>query len=287
MSEVYLNGQYLPLAEARVPVLDRGFLFGDGVYEVIPAYSGHPLRLPQHLDRLENSLGAIRLDNPLSRTEWARTIGRLLAAEVGTDQTIYLQVTRGAATDRDHRFPPAEVRPTVFAMARPLKPRRPEAIAQGVAAVTRQDLRWHRCDIKAITLLANVLLRQEADDADAEEAILIRDGMATEGSSSNLFLVQEGAAVTPPKGHPILAGITRDLALDLAREAGIACVERYIAEAELATAEEIWITSSTREVMAVTRLNGAPVGLGVPGPVWRRLDDGYQDYKARLRAGHA
>lgn len=286
MSAVYLNGEYLPLAEARVPVLDRGFLFGDGVYEVIPAYGGHPLWLPQHLDRLENSLHAIRLDNPLSRAEWVRTIERLLAAAPGTDQTLYLHVTRGAAPDRDHRFP-AEARPTVFAMARPLKPRKPEAVAQGVAVVTRRDVRWHRCDIKAVTLLANVLLRQEADDTGAEEAILIRDGMATEGSSSNLFLVQGGEVVTPPKGHLILPGITRDLALDLAREAGIPCVERDIAEAELAAADEIWITSSTREVMAVTRLNGARVGAGVPGPVWWRIDNGYQGYKARLRTGHA
>ncbi|MCU0836091.1 MAG: D-amino acid aminotransferase [Chromatiaceae bacterium] len=284
MAEVYLNGEYLPLSEARISVLDRGFLFGDGVYEVIPVYGGRPLRLPQHLDRLENSLRGIRLDNPLDRGQWGAVIERLLAAAPGTDQAIYLQVTRGAPPERDHLFP-VGVAPTVLVMAKPLKPRAPQIAERGVSAVTLEDLRWLRCDIKAVTLLANVLLRQASADAGADEAILVRDGLAQEGSSSNLFLVKDGVIHTPPKGQLLLAGITRDLALDLAREAGLPCVERPLPVAELATADEVWLSSSTREVMPVTRLDGAAVGDGLPGPVWRRLDTVYQDYKARLRRG--
>jgi D-alanine transaminase len=284
MAEVYLNGEYLPLGEARVSVLDRGFLFGDGVYEVIPAYGARPLRLPQHLDRLENSLRGIRLDNPLDRGEWGAVIERLLGGTPGADQAIYLQVTRGAPPERDHLFP-SGVAPTVFVMAKPLKPRAPEIAERGVSAVTLEDLRWLRCDIKAVTLLANVLLRQASAEAGADEAILVRDGLAQEGSSSNLFSVKDEVIHTPPKSQLLLPGITRDLALELARKAGLTCLERPLPVGELAAADELWLSSSTREVMPVTRLDGAPVGDGLPGPVWRRIDALYQDYKARLRRG--
>jgi len=284
MAEVYLNGAYLPLSEARVSVLDRGFLFGDGVYEVIPAYGARPLRLAQHLDRLDNSLRGIRMDNPLGRGQWGAVIERLLAAAPGTDQAVYLQVTRGAPPERDHLFP-AGVAPTVLVMVKPLKPRAPEIAERGISAVTLQDLRWMRCDIKAVTLLANVLLRQASADAGADEAILVRDGLAQEGSSSNLFAVKDGVILTPPNGQLLLPGITRDLALELAREAALTCLERPLAVAELAAADEVWLSSSTREVMPVTRLDGASVGDGLPGPIWRRIDALYQDYKARLRRG--
>jgi len=286
MPEVYLNGEFLPLEEARVSVMDRGFLFGDGVYEVIPAYGGRPFRLAQHLDRLDYSLAAIRMDNPLPREEWRWILERLTGAAPGVDRMIYLQVTRGADAKRHHLFP-LSAEPTRFVMAWDAKPRDPAIEAQGIAAVTLEDFRWLRCDIKSIALLGNVLLRQAAEDAGAEESILIRDGCATEGSSTNLFLVRAGELATPPKGHLLLPGITRDLVLELAREAGIPCREREVRAEELAAADEIWISSSSREVEPVTRLDGEPVGDGVPGPQWRRMDALFQDYKGRLRAGHA
>lgn len=284
MAEVYLNGAFVPLEEAKVPVMDRGFLFGDGVYEVIPVYEGRPRRLAAHLDRLGRSLAAIRLANPLPDAEWHRILAVLLGS--GGDQSVYVQVTRGSATERDHRFP-AKVHPTVLAMARPMKARRPDLADTGVAAITRADQRWDRCDIKATALLAAVLARQEAAEVGADEAILVRDGRAVEGSSSNLFLVTGGEISTPPLGPNLLAGITRALVMELAAGAGIPCYERDIAAVELAGADEVWLTSSLREVVPVTRLDGVPVGSGLPGPLWRRMDGLYQDYKDRLRAGDA
>ena len=280
MDEVYLNGEYMPLAEAKVPVMDRGFLFGDGVYEVIPVYGGHPFRLSQHLDRLDRSLEAIRIDNPLARDAWGRILGRLTGPGSEGDQLVYLQVTRGADTSRNHLFPKSAL-PTVLMMAWEARPRRPEVAETGIAAVTLADLRWLRCDIKSTALLGNVLLRQAAEDAGAEESILVRDGFATEGSSTNFFLVKDGEVVTPPNGNLLLPGITRDFVLDLVREAGIPCSERTVAEAELKTADEIWISSSSRELVPVTRLDGEPVGKGLPGPAWRRLDGLFQQYKMR------
>lgn len=280
---VYLNGAFLPLADACVPVLDRGFLFGDGVYEVIPAYGGRPFRLREHLQRLQRSLEAIRLPNPHSDADWASLLQELLAHNPGEDQGIYLQVTRGAAPKRDHAIP-AAVRPTVFAMCNPIVPPSPRIADEGIGAITREDFRWLRCDIKATTLLANVLLRQQAADEDALEAILIRDGLALEGAASNLFLVRSGALVTPPKSELLLAGITRDLVLELAESQGLPWEERPVAAAELPQADEIWLSSSTRELLPVTRLDGRPVANGRPGPIWHRMNGYYQDYKARLRA---
>lgn len=284
MTEVYLNGEFVPSEEAKVPVMDRGFLFGDGVYEVIPVYDGRPRRLAAHLDRLGRSLAAIRLVNPHPDAEWYRILAVLLGS--GGDRSVYVQVTRGPATERDHCFP-ADVHPTVLAMVRPMKARRPDLADTGVAAITRADQRWHRCDIKATSLLAAVLARQEAADVGAEEAILLRDGRAVEGSSSDLFLVKGGEISTPPLGPNLLAGITRGLVVELAAEAGIRCHERDIAAAELDGADELWLSSSVREVVPVTRLDGVPVGSGLPGPLWRRMDGLYQDYKDRLRAGDA
>ncbi len=286
VAEVYLNGEFMPLDQAKVPVMDRGFLFGDGVYEVIPVYGGQAFRLPEHLDRLDNSLSAIRMENPLPRDEWGRILQRLSGGADRPDQLVYLQVTRGADPTRNHLFP-VSPRPTVFVMAWDAKARHPDIAARGIAAITLDDFRWLRCDIKAIALLSNVLLRQAAEDAGVEESILIRDEYAIEGSISNLFAVLGGELITPPKGNLLLPGITRDLVVDLAREAGIPCSEREITREELAGAEEVWITSSSREVAPVTRLDGEPVGEGRPGPLWRRMDSLFQDYKARLRAGHA
>jgi D-alanine transaminase len=282
VAQVYLNGEYLPLEEARIPVLDRGFLFGDGVYEVIPVYGGRPFRLAEHMDRLDRSLAAIRLENPLSRSAWGEVFTHVIGGAAG-DQSLYLQVTRGADGKRNHLFP-AAVRPTVFAMAWEAKPRSPEIAREGVAAITLEDLRWLRCDIKSVALLGNVLLRQCAEDAGSEESILIREGRVTEGSSTNVFIVTGGEIVTPPKTNLLLPGITRDLVLELARDAALPCAEREVRREELAAAEEVWLTSSSREVVPVTRLDGRPVGQGRPGPQWRRMDGLYQDYKSRLAA---
>lgn len=286
MSErVYLNGEYLPLAEATVPVLDRGFMFGDGVYEVIPAYARRPFRLQHHLQRLDASLRAIRLGNPLSFADWEAVIERVIAGNEGSDQSVYLQVTRGPAR-RDHGFPAAP-QPTVLVMSSPLSDI-PEAVAaDGICAITLPDIRWGRCDIKAITLLPNILLRQQALDAGAAEAILLREGRVTEGAASNVFIVVEGVMVTPPKSQYLLPGITRDLVVQLAQAHDLPCREAEITEPELRGAEEVWLTSSTKEVLPVTLLDGLPVGSGRPGPVWERMLALYQEYKRSLRRGHA
>ncbi|WP_018233679.1 D-amino acid aminotransferase [Thioalkalivibrio thiocyanodenitrificans] len=280
---VYLNGHYLPESEARVSVLDRGFLFGDGVYEVVPAYGGRLFRLEQHLDRLDRSLAAVRIMPPLDRAGWTRMLTELLARNPGGDRSVYLQVTRGAAR-RDHAFP-EDASPTVFAMVNPLQPGDPALLETGVAAVTMPDTRWARCDIKAITLLANILARQQAVEAGATEAILVRAGRAIEGAASNLFVVGDGVIVTPPKDQSLLPGITRDLVVELAEAHNVPLMETPVTEADLRAAEEIWLTSSTKEILPVTRLDDRPVGDGRPGPVWARMMKLYQDYKQQLREG--
>ncbi len=280
MPTVYLNGDFLPLDEARVSVLDRGFLFGDGVYEVIPVYSRRPFRLHEHLQRLQHSLDGIRLANPHSEAEWVTLVQRLAAEAEWPDQGIYLQVTRGPAP-RDHAFP-AEVRPTVFLMPMPLKPPPPALVASGVCAITATDDRWLHCDVKAISLLANVLLRQLSVDAGCAETILIRDGRLTEGSTSNVFIVSGGVILTPPKSQLMLPGVTYDVVLELARKHGLPHAVREISEAELRAADEIWLTSTPKEVLAVTTLDGRPVGDGQPGPVFRRMHAAYQAYKAAV-----
>jgi len=283
MSElIYLNGEFLPQEQAHVSVMDRGFLFGDGVYEVIPAYAGLPFRLQEHLQRLDASLEAIRMSPPLDAAQWRAVFERLLAQRGDADQQIYLQVTRGAYGKRLHAIP-EEVTPTVMAFATELAVRDPALVKQGMSVITLDDIRWERCNIKAITLLANILSQQQARDEGAQEAILVRDGMANEGTASNLFIVREGLIITPPKSSHLLPGITRDLVLELAREAGLPYAEASISVDELEHAEEIWITSSTKEVMPVTRLNGRPVDNGHPGPMWEKMDALYGACKARLR----
>jgi len=275
---VYLNGTFLPLSQAKIPVLDRGFLFGDGVYEVIPAYGGRLFRLDQHLDRLDHSLRAIRLDSPLQRHQYRTICQELLQGDV--DQAVYLQITRGVALKRDHAFP-TEPHPTVVAWATPIDTNLPRPIR----AITCEDIRWQWCHIKAITLLANVLLRQEAIDRGCQEAILIRNGEVTEGAASNVFAVIDGTVVTPAKGPYLLPGITRDLILELAAAHGISCAERTLTAEELARAEEIWLSSSIRELVPVVELDGKPVGGGRPGPLWHKLHDLFQSYKQAFRQG--
>lgn len=286
MSIVYLNGAYLPLEDARISVLDRGFLFADGVYEVIPAYGGHLLRLQEHLQRLQSNLDAIRMDNPMSHSEWQAILQRLLDENAGEDQSIYLQVTRGVAATRNHAFPEV-VTPTVFVMATQLSKVDKEQLRPGVSAITLDDIRWKACNVKSISLLGNILLRQQAHDKNAAEAILINDGKAVEGAASNVFIVKDGVLITPPTSHCLLPGITRDLILELARNNQMPCEERDISAQELATADEVWLTSSTREIMPVIELDGQPVANGKAGPIWEKMIDIYQQYKAELRLGRA
>jgi len=274
---VYLNGQYLPLNEAKVSVLDRGFLFGDGVYEVIPSYYGHLFHFQDHLTRLENSLAGIRLANPYTREQWLEILTPLLDA--GENQYIYLQITRGVAAKRDHAFP-EHIEPTVFAMCSKIVPL--AGRDNGVKAVTMDDSRWGFCNIKAITLLGNILHRQEAVDQDCTEALLVKDGAVTEGAASNVFAVIDGVLVTPPKSNDILPGITRDVILEIAAKNNIPCREQRIALDALKSADEIWITSSTREIIPVVELDGKPVANGKPGPIWQTMNQLFQAYKQSL-----
>lgn len=284
MSEaiVYLNGEFVPLSKAKVPVLDRGFIFGDGVYEVIPAYGYQLFRIDEHLQRLQNSLTAVRIHNPYSPEEWKRILNTLLEKNPAEDVSIYLQITRGVAK-RDHAFP-ANITPTVFAMANPLVTTDEQAFNQGIAAITLDDTRWQYCNVKAITLLANILLRQAAIDEGAAEAILIRDGEVSEGAASNVFIVHNGIIMTPPKGARLLPGITRDLIVELAHIQQLPVQEVNFSKTELLTAEEIWISSSTKEIMPVVKLNDRPVGNGQPGPIARKLFGIFQEYKQMLKA---
>jgi D-alanine transaminase len=281
---VFLNGGFMPLAEAKVPVLDRGFIFGDGVYEVVPVYSKVPFRLEEHLNRLERSLGAVGIRNPYTREQWRGFIANLIERQPFDDQGVYFQVTRGVAK-RDHAFP-KDAQPTVFMMSNPLVPPARAQVERGASAITARDNRWLRCDIKSISLIGNVLLRQLSAEAEAVETVLFRDGKLTEASSSNVFIVDKGVIVSPPKNELILPGITYDVVLELARANGLPLELRAISEPEVLAADEIWVTSSSKEVLALVQLDGKPVGDGRPGPVFRRMYQLYQDFKREvMRAG--
>jgi D-alanine transaminase len=276
---VYLNGQFLPIEEAKIPVLDRGFIYGDGVYELIPVYKRRPFRLPQHLMRLQHSLDGIRLANPHSEAEWTSIIGEIVARQPFDDQGVYFQVTRGVAK-RDHTFP-AGVAPTVFMMSNPLSTPSAEQVARGVAVVTADDNRWRRCDLKTISLLGNVLMRQLAADAGAVETVMFRDGNLTEASASNVLVVIRGGIVAPPKDNQILPGITYGAVYEFAREAGMPFGMRPVSRAEALVADEMWLSSSTKEVIAVTTMDGRPFSTGVPGPVFRKMHALFQEHKPR------
>lgn len=279
---VYLNGAFLPAEQACVSPLDRGFLFGDGVYEVIPSYQGEFFLLDEHIERLRRSLREIRMPEPQPDQGWTGLLAELLERNPGAARSVYLQVTRGSAT-RDHAFP-ARVAATVFAMVSPIVPPAPGIADRGVKAVTLPDQRWGRCDIKAVALLPNVLARQQAVEHGAVEAVLLRDGKLTEGAASNVFAVLGGAVVTPPLGPDILPGITRQFLLDALRNEGWVCREEPVLESALRSAEEIWLTSSTKELLPVTVLDGRPVGGGRPGPVWRRALDVFRSARERSMA---
>jgi D-alanine transaminase len=279
---VYLNGAWLPLEEARVPVQDRGFMFGDGVYEVMPVYARAPFRLREHLVRLQTSLDAIRIVNPHAAADWEALLRNLIERQPWPDQCVYLQVTRGVAK-RDHAFPKGAM-PTVFMMSSPLATPSREEIERGVAAVTATDYRWGRCDVKSIALLGNVLLRQVAVDAGAVETVLFRDGFLTEGAASNIFVVVGDLLLAPPKSHLMLPGITYDLVLELAEASGLPHQVREVSERATLAASELWLTSSTKEVLPITTLNGRPVGSGKPGPLFRRMHALFQEFKATSAA---
>ncbi|HEX5393710.1 MAG TPA: D-amino acid aminotransferase [Rhodocyclaceae bacterium] len=284
MSLVYLNGQYQPIDEAKVSVMDRGFLFGDGIYEVVPVYGRNPFRLAEHLQRLDRSLAQVRIANSHSADQWAELIAPIIADEQSDDQSIYIQVTRGAAPVRNHAFPKESV-PTVFIMGEPLKVPDANLKAQGVAAVSAADNRWLRCDIKSISLLANCLLRQQAVDAGCAETVMFRDGILTEGAAANIFVVKKGLLLAPQKNHLMLPGITYDVVLELAEKHRLAYQVRDITDAEVRDADELWLCSSTREVLPIVTLDGRPIADGKPGPIYRSMDNWYQQFKSEVRHG--
>ncbi len=280
-SIVYLNGQYLPIEDAKISVLDRGFTFGDGIYEVIPVYNGHIFRLKEHIERLNNSLDEVFIDKPHEMDQWEKILRELIEKnsekDPSEDQSLYIQVTRGIS-ERDHAIDIATEQ-TVFAMIRPLLKKDRSA---GISAVIEEDIRWKYCHIKAITLLPSVMLRHKAKQSGATEALLIREGYVTEGAASNVFIVKNGIVKTPIKDGSLLPGITRDLVVELLSESGIPCEEVVIKETELKQADEIWITSSTWEIVPVIELDGKPVGTGRPGEVWQQAFRIYQEYKTRM-----
>jgi D-alanine transaminase len=287
MSEqiAYLNGEFVPLAEARVPVLDRGFIFGDGIYEVVPAYAGIPFRWRQHLARLKRSLARTRIDDPYDDARWSALVEQMIARHPWSDQFVYMQVTRGVAR-RDHAFPQG-VPPTVFAMSSEMPAIPPAQLQHGVAAVTLVDERWAHCDIKSTSLLGNVFARQAAVDAGAVECVMFRDGWMTEGSASNIWVVRDGRVLAPPRDHRILEGIRYGLLQELCDAEGVAFEVRPVARAEVESADELMMSSATKEVLPITRLDGRPVGDGRTGPVFGRLHAAYQRAKAACIAGGA
>jgi len=279
----YLNGHYLPLAEARVSPLDRAFLFGDAVYEVLPIYASRPFRLREHLDRLNRSLTGIRMPAPLSHADWAQLCQELIFRNSARDAYLYLQVTRGAEFGRNHAWPEG-LKPTLFAYVTALEPVSPAFLEQGVSAVTATDTRWARRDIKSTALLANILLKKLSADAGAFETIMIENGELTEGSSTTVHVVTAGVIRTPPNGHHILPGTTRDVVAELAARLGVPSESSRVSEAELRAADEIWLAFATRGVLPVTTLDGAPVGTGRPGPLFKRMSAAFANYTRDLAA---
>lgn len=290
MSEVYLNGQYMPISEARISPLDRGFLFADSVYEVIPAYGDALFRFREHIARLTRSLGEVAIRNPHSDEEWRAICEELLRRNSGGNRAVYIQVSRGATDRRDHGFPSSQVQPTTFAMVSQIASPPPSDVPSDVSGyriTTADDSRWSRCDIKSTSLLANILLKQEAAARGGGEVLLIRNGCVTEGSTSNVFVVEARIVSTPPRDNRILGGVTRDLVIELCRHAGIEVREREIPVDELRTADEIWLTSSTREVVPVVAIDDQPVGDGAPGHLWHEVAALFAEYKRTLRKAEA
>ncbi|MGH1361507.1 MAG: D-amino acid aminotransferase [Burkholderiaceae bacterium] len=274
----FLNGDFLPLEEAKVPVLDRGFIFGDGIYEVVPVYGGKPFRWEHHLARLKRSLDRISIKNPMTDQEWTALVGAMVSRHPWADQFIYMQITRGVAK-REHLFP-AQATPTVFAMCSELIPMPEKYRSSGIAVVTLPDERWLNCDIKSVSLLGNVLARQAAAEADATECLMFRDGLLTEGSASNIWIVRNGSVLAPRRDTRILEGIRIGLLEELCTASGLNLEFRNITREETLKADEILVTSATKEILPATLIDGQPVGDGQPGPVFRKLYAAYQTVKA-------
>lgn len=279
-SQVYLNGEFLRVDEAKVSVLDRGFIFGDGIYEVVPVYQGKAFRMAEHLSRLDRSLAALRITPPLDRAGWVDLIEQLLSRTTLDTCIVYLQVTRGVAK-RDHQFPATPVTPTVFGMISAWSPPPAAQRTQGLTAISIPDERWLHCEIKSVSLLGNVLAKQQAVDANADEVVQFRDGYLTEGSSTNIWVVSGGKLLAPPKNNLILEGIRYGLMGELAEAAGIPFESRRITQQEVESADELMLSSATKEVLAIVTLDGKPVGSGKPGPVFEQLRAGYD---ARIAA---
>jgi D-alanine transaminase len=286
LSICFLNGDFLPLAQARVSPLDRAFLFGDAVYEVVPVYGSRLFRLREHLDRLNRSLAGIRMPPPLSHTEWAQLCQDLIARNSARDAYLYLQVTRGAEVGRNHAWS-EDLKPTLFAYLTALEPLPPSFLETGVSAVTAADTRWARRDIKSTALLANILLKKLSADAGAFETIMLEDGELTEGSSTTVHVVKDGVIHTPPNGHHILPGTTRDVVTELAARLNVRVESIRVSEAELRAADEIWLAFSTRGVLPVTMLDGVAVGTGKPGPLFKRMSAAFDDYVRELAGSPA
>jgi D-alanine transaminase len=276
----YLNGEFVPLNEARISPLDRGFLFADSVYEVLPAFEGRMFRFQEHFDRLARGLAEIRIDSPHTHAQWRDILNELIRRNGNADMYLYAQVTRGMEFGRNHTFP-ASAKPTVFAMASPLPTLDDEGRRHGLSAITVEDFRWGRCDIKSTMLLANVLMKQAAAEAGAQEAIIVRDGEVLEGGSTSICLVIDGILITPPNSHRILPGTTRDVVLELAPP-DIPVEVRRVSTSELRRADEVWISAATRDVLPITKIDGVPVGDGKPGPRWHAISDAFQELRKRL-----
>ena len=281
----YLNGEYLPLHEARISPLDRGFLFADSVYEVLPAFDGRMFRFREHFDRLARGLAELRIQSPHTHAQWRDILNELIRRNSNADMYLYAQVTRGMEFGRNHTFP-ANAKPTVFAMASPLPTLDAEVREKGLSAITVEDFRWGRCDVKTTMLLANVLMKQAAADAGAQEAIIVRDGEVLEGGSTSICLVIDGVLITPPNSHRILPGTTRDVVVELAPP-DIPVEVRRVSVSELRRADEVWISAATRDVLPITKIDGVPVGDGTPGPRWHAISDAFLRLRTRLASSPA
>ena len=276
--KIYLNGQFVTQEDAKISVLDRGFLFGDGVYEVIPVYQRKPFHLKAHLKRLQNSLDGIRMKNPHIDEEWAEIIDHLIDQNESDDKYVYLHISRGVAPKRDHAFP-AEIHPTIIGITNPL-PKLPDIYFQkGIKTITLEDTRWKNCHYKTTTLLPNVLSRQEAVEKEAVEAILLQEGLMIEGAASNIVIVKDGTIFSPVRDNRMLHGITLDVIELLAKQHHVPMIFRDITVAELKSADEVWLTASTKELLPVTEIDGKPVGNGLPGPLAKQMFDYYQVHK--------
>lgn len=283
MNKVFLNGNWVAPEEAQISAFDRGFLFGDGIYEVIPVYNGHLFRFAEHLTRLKNNIVELKLPNPYSDSEWRTVCQQLIDSNGGGNLSIYLQLSRGSTGVRAHALPPIDTPPTVFATCNPLPTVPLEILNNGVKVTVLNDIRWQWCHIKSTSLLGNLMLADQATQAGASEALLLRGSKIVEGATSNVFAIKDGVVITPPKSHHLLPGITRDLVIELLNANNISLEEREIEVTELDDLDELWICSSTREIYPVTQIDGNTVGNGKPGPLWAKCLELFQEYKFRYQ----